>query len=64
MPEPSPTWLTAPDLADRLGVPVRTLRYWRAKGRGPRPSYLGRRVRYATPDVLAWEAEARASSST
>jgi hypothetical protein len=35
--------------AERLGIEVRTLRRWRAKGYGPTPTYIGR-FPYYTPE--------------
>jgi DNA-binding transcriptional MerR regulator len=61
---PAPPWLTPTALAQRLDVPLSTLYYWRSRGIGPPATVLGGRLRYFSPDVLAWEAEARASSST
>ena len=42
------------DVADRIGVPVNTLRYWRVQGRGPRSVRIGRRVVYRERDIDAW----------
>ncbi|MBT1002633.1 helix-turn-helix domain-containing protein [Paenarthrobacter sp. DKR-5] len=47
--------LTPQDLADRLGVPLQTVRLWRHKGVDPQAMKLGRHVRYRLSDVLAWE---------
>lgn len=41
-------------LAAYLGVPVQTLYAWRAKGKGPRGSKVGRHVRYRWADVEKW----------
>jgi hypothetical protein len=35
--------------AQRLGIGLRTLRMWRAKGYGPTPTYIGRFI-YYTPE--------------
>jgi predicted DNA-binding transcriptional regulator AlpA len=47
--------LTIAQLADREGVPVRTIYYWNATGTGPRRMKIGRTVRYRVADVEAWE---------
>lgn len=49
-------WLSRRELADRFGLPVKTLAQWASKGTGPRFARLGRHVRYRVSDVLAWEA--------
>lgn len=62
-PDPFPR-LTEKDVAERLGVTVRTVQGWRQEGRGPRFYKLGRAVRYAEADVVAFlEAAARRSTS-
>ncbi|MGH3483484.1 MAG: helix-turn-helix transcriptional regulator [Nocardioidaceae bacterium] len=45
---------TVQDVADFLGVPVRTLYEWRTKGYGPEGIKVGRHVRYFADDVYAW----------
>jgi excisionase family DNA binding protein len=45
---------TVQDVADFLGVPVRTLYEWRTKGYGPEGIKVGRHVRYFAEDVYAW----------
>ena len=52
-----------PWVSEKTGVPINTLRYFRAQGLGPRSFKLGRRVQYAVEDVEAWIAEARAAGS-
>lgn len=42
------------DVADYLGVPLRTLDQWRYLGKGPRFRRVGRHVRYRWADVDAW----------
>lgn len=37
-----------------LGVEVETLSSWRRKGYGPRWYRIGRKIKYAEPDLLAW----------
>lgn len=41
-------------LADYLGVPVRTVYAWNHHGTGPTPIRLGKHVRYRPADVEAW----------
>ncbi|MPY79809.1 MAG: helix-turn-helix domain-containing protein [Actinophytocola sp.] len=45
---------TIDDVADYLGVPVKTLYDWRSPGYGPRGKRVGRYVRYQPDDVIAW----------
>ena len=49
--------MTSADVSAELGIPVGTLRYYRASGQGPASFRLGGRVRYRRPDVLAWVAD-------
>ncbi|MCL2782763.1 MAG: helix-turn-helix domain-containing protein [Propionibacteriaceae bacterium] len=47
--------MTTPQVAERLNMPVPTLRYWRFMGTGPRSFVMGqRRVMYRRTDVEAW----------
>ncbi len=48
-------WLTRKQLAERLGIPPKTLAEWASKGIGPRYARFGRHVRYLLRDVLEWE---------
>jgi predicted DNA-binding transcriptional regulator AlpA len=48
-------WLSRQDLADRYGLPVKTLAQWASKGTGPPYARMGRHVRYRLSDVTAWE---------
>lgn len=60
-----PDLLKMSDVAELLGVPIATLRYWRHCGTGPRSFRLGRRVAYVRADVLAWiERQAVGASSS
>lgn len=36
------------------GIPVNTLKDWRAKGRGPRSAVIAGHVRYRVDDLHAW----------
>lgn len=47
-------FLTTRQLAELLGVSVRTLYRWRKTGHGPRPIIEGKWVRYQTVDVDEW----------
>lgn len=47
--------LTPEDLAERFGVPVKTVYDWNSKGTGPRYMKIGRHARYRPADVRAWE---------
>ena len=49
--------LTTSEVADQLRRSVETLRYWRARGTGPRSFRAGRGVLYKRQDVDAWLAE-------
>jgi excisionase family DNA binding protein len=45
---------TVAEVADYLGVPVKTLYRWRCVGYGPAGCRVGRYVRYRSSDVEAW----------
>lgn len=45
------------EVSDFTGVPLNTLRYWRANpehNKGPRSARLGKRVVYRRADIEAW----------
>ncbi len=46
--------ITPAELADYLGIPVKTLRQWRYLGTGPDGLRVGRHVRYKPTAVRAW----------
>jgi predicted DNA-binding transcriptional regulator AlpA len=48
-------WMTRQEVADRHGVPVKTLAQWASQGKGPRYAKFGKHVRYLLSDVIAWE---------
>jgi excisionase family DNA binding protein len=48
-------WISRQELAERLGVPVKTPGEWASKGSGPRYAKFGRHVRYRLGDVIDWE---------
>ena len=45
---------TVQDVAEFLGVPVRTLYDWRCKRYGPRARRVGKYLRYDADDVRRW----------
>ena len=49
------TWLTRPQFARRINVPVATPAQWASQGKGPKYAKFGRHVRYRLSDVIAWE---------
>lgn len=46
--------LRVDEVAEFLGVPVKTLYQWRYKGVGPTGVRVGRHLRYRAGDVAAW----------
>jgi excisionase family DNA binding protein len=46
--------LSVAEVADYLGVPVKTLYQWRHKGVGPRGLRVGRHLRYRSGEVDRW----------
>ena len=46
--------LSPQQLADYLGVPIRTVYVWNSTGTGPRRVRVGKHVRYRPVDVAAW----------
>ena len=42
------------ELAEYLGVPIRTIYDWRQTGHGPRGIRIGRHLKFAVSDVTAW----------
>lgn len=57
-PDPDHLW-DVDEVAAFLQVPVATVRWWRENHRGPRGFIVGRLLRFAPGDVLAWVAEQR-----
>lgn len=45
---------TIHDVAEYLGVPVKTIYDWRSKEYGPKGKRVGKYVRYKAEDVIAW----------
>lgn len=46
--------LSITQVAETLGVPEASLRYWRHIGTGPASIKVGRHVRYRQADIDAW----------
>ncbi|HEY6794235.1 MAG TPA: helix-turn-helix domain-containing protein [Kineosporiaceae bacterium] len=42
------------DVADYLGVPVKTVYQWRSTGYGPPARRVGKYLRYKPAEVIAW----------
>lgn len=55
--------LTIHEVADRLRVPVGTVRYWRHHNHGPKGMKLGRHVRFRESDLEQWLREQRQQSA-
>ena len=51
-------YLSPAQVAEMLGIPVKTVYTWNCAGTGPRFMHLGRHVRYLESEVHSW-AEAR-----
>jgi excisionase family DNA binding protein len=51
--------LSVEQLADYLGVPVKTVYDWRRTGHGPAAHRVGRFLRYTVADVQEWLAQQR-----
>jgi excisionase family DNA binding protein len=47
-------WLSPQQLADMLGVPVRTIYGWRSRHEGPRAYRIEKHVRFRLADVDNW----------
>lgn len=46
--------LSIDDVAGYLGVSVTTIYDWRVAGKGPRAIKVGRHLRFAVSDLMAW----------
>ena len=53
--------LSIDELAEYLGVPIKTIYEWRQTGRGPVCIRMGRHLKFAVSDVRAWLDERRES---
>lgn len=51
--KPRPLW-RAEDVAEYLGVPIKTLYKWRLEKHGPPCARIGRHLRYVPAEVEAW----------
>ena len=56
--------LTATEVAEALGLTIRTLEDWRYKGEGPPFLKIGHRVRYDAADLERWLAAQRRRSTS
>ena len=45
---------TVEELAEHVGVPVKTVYEWNSKGTGPKVLKVGRYVRFRWDDIEAW----------
>jgi predicted DNA-binding transcriptional regulator AlpA len=54
-------WLTMPQVAEILQLPMPTLRKWRLHGEGPRFVRFGKHLRCDPADLRAFIAERKAS---
>jgi len=57
-------FLTLPEVAAILRVPVNTLRWWRQRGAGPRFFKVGRRLVTTIGDLREWIAEQKQRASS
>lgn len=46
--------LSTEQVAEEIGIPVTTLRYWRGRNEGPRSFRVGRVVKYRQGDIEEW----------
>lgn len=53
IPKPRPLW-GVDDVAEYLGIPVKTLYKWRLESHGPTCLRVGKHLRYVPDDVIAW----------
>ncbi|CUR58171.1 Phage transcriptional regulator, AlpA [metagenome] len=53
--------LSIDELAEYLGVSIKTIYEWRQTGRGPVGIRMGRHLKFAVSDVRAWLDEKRES---
>jgi len=61
-PKPRPLW-HAEDVAEYLGVPLKTLYKWRLEKHGPPCARIGKHLRYVPDDVVAWVDSCKQSAS-
>ncbi|KGN40817.1 excisionase [Knoellia aerolata DSM 18566] len=53
----------AEDVAEYLGVPLKTLYKWRLEKHGPPCARIGKHLRYVPDDVVAWVESCKRSAS-
>lgn len=46
--------LSREELAEAIGVPIKTLRNWASLDKGPRRMRVGKYIRYRASDVKTW----------
>lgn len=51
---PTPVLIRETEVADIIGLSVRTVRAWRSQGEGPPFFHVGRSVRYNREHVIEW----------
>lgn len=56
--------VTIQELADYLGVPIKTIYEWRQTGRGPVGTRMGRHLKFRLSDVRTWVDAQRDATST
>ena len=56
IPDKSPSWLTAHEVADRCRVHIETIRKLTREGRMPQPAKIGRAYRYSAKLIDEWMA--------
>jgi predicted DNA-binding transcriptional regulator AlpA len=49
--------LTKAEVAERLRLPLKTVDFWRAQGKGPKGRRIGNRVLYRASDLERWIAD-------
>ena len=54
--------LTSHELAELLSLSPWTIKFWRYEGKGPRPTKLGRSLRFRAADVREWLSARRQAS--
>ena len=53
---PTTDWLSLDDVADELGIPIRSVYAWRMQGKGPRGHRFGKHIRVKRADFEEWQA--------
>jgi hypothetical protein len=47
-------WMSPQELADWIGVPVKSVYVWNSTATGPRATRVGKHVRYSRQSVALW----------